>query len=494
MDREPGCPPAQGLYDPSHEKDACGVGFVVHVKGVRSHGIVTQALQLLVNLLHRGACGCEVNTGDGAGILIQMPDKFLRKETRNLGITLPPAGEYGAGCVFLPRESTARATIEALIEEIIQEEGQTLLGWRDLPTDDRLVGASAAAVAPYFKQMFVGANAPTKFQVPVPVPGTSNAEREPEPEPGTLMVRTEALCHPQAHRARRRRAADLERRQEVLLHPEPLRQHAHLQGHADRGSDRDDVSRSGGSGRRVGAGARAPAIQHEHVPVVAARASVPLRRAQRRDQHASRQHQLDARTRGDVRVGSARRRPEEDPAGHPRRRQRHGDLRQRARIPGDDRPLAAARRAHDDSRAMGGARVDVGRAKGLLRVPRDDDGAVGRPGVDCVHRRHGDWRRARSQRPAAVALLRHEGRPRGHGVRGRRAGHSRGEHPAERAAAPGPHLPHRYRAGAHHRRRGNQARPRLRAAVRRVAGRRTWWRSKISSPRPFCRCPTITRC
>jgi glutamate synthase (NADPH/NADH) large chain len=156
MDREPGCPPAQGLYDPRHEKDACGVGFLVHVKGERSHGIVTQALQLLVNLLHRGACGCEVNTGDGAGILIQMPDKFLRKETRNLGITLPPAGEYGAGCVFLPRDPSARATIEALVAEIIQEEGQTLLGWRDLPTDDRLVGASAAAVAPYFKQVFVG--------------------------------------------------------------------------------------------------------------------------------------------------------------------------------------------------------------------------------------------------------------------------------------------------------------------------------------------------
>jgi glutamate synthase (ferredoxin) len=156
MDREPGCPPRQGLYDPTFEKDACGVGFVVNVRGVRSHGIVRQALQLLVNLLHRGACGCEVNTGDGAGILIQMPDAFLRKEARSLGIELPPAGEYGAGCVFLPRDPSARATIEALIEEIVQEEGQTLLGWRDLPTDDRLVGASAAAVEPYFKQVFVG--------------------------------------------------------------------------------------------------------------------------------------------------------------------------------------------------------------------------------------------------------------------------------------------------------------------------------------------------
>src|SRR5687767_13275274 len=162
MDHEPGCPPAQGLYDPRHEKDACGVGFVVNVKGVRSHSIVKQALQLLVNLLHRGACGCEVNTGDGAGILIQMPDKFLRKEARNLGITLPPAGQYGAGCVFLPRDPAARATIEALIEKIVHEEGQTLLGWRDLPTDDRLVGASAAAVEPYFKQLFISAGSGLK--------------------------------------------------------------------------------------------------------------------------------------------------------------------------------------------------------------------------------------------------------------------------------------------------------------------------------------------
>jgi glutamate synthase (NADPH/NADH) large chain len=162
MALDPGPPPAQGLYDPRDEHDACGVGFVVHVKGVRSHSIVSQALQVLVNLLHRGACGCEVNTGDGAGILIQMPDKFLRKETRNLGMALPPEGAYGAGAVFLPRDPSARATIEALIAQIVQEEGQALLGWRDLPTDDRLVGASAAAAEPYFKQIFIGARADLK--------------------------------------------------------------------------------------------------------------------------------------------------------------------------------------------------------------------------------------------------------------------------------------------------------------------------------------------
>src|SRR5438132_4647220 len=92
-----GPPPAQGLYDPRHEHDACGVGFVVDIKGRKSHAIVRQALKVLINLLHRGACGCEPNTGDGAGILLQMPDKFLRKVCAPLGLTLPAATEYGAG-------------------------------------------------------------------------------------------------------------------------------------------------------------------------------------------------------------------------------------------------------------------------------------------------------------------------------------------------------------------------------------------------------------
>src|SRR5512132_1112637 len=126
-----GMPPAQGLYDPAFEHDACGVGFVVHVKGVRSHAIISQALQVLINLLHRGACGCEVNTGDGAGILIQMPDRFLRTVTAPLGITLPPPTHYGAGMVFLPHDPALRARIQRLFAAIVREEGQDTLGWRD---------------------------------------------------------------------------------------------------------------------------------------------------------------------------------------------------------------------------------------------------------------------------------------------------------------------------------------------------------------------------
>src|SRR6266403_4809222 len=152
----PGPPPAQGLYDPAHEHDACGVGFVVDIKGRKSHAIVSQALQVLINLLHRGACGCEVNTGDGAGILVQMPDRFLRKHADRLGFDLPAPGEYGAGLVFLPRDPGQREAVERLFEQTVTAEGQRVLGWRDVPTDDRLLGATAVAVEPVFRQIFIG--------------------------------------------------------------------------------------------------------------------------------------------------------------------------------------------------------------------------------------------------------------------------------------------------------------------------------------------------
>jgi glutamate synthase (ferredoxin) len=146
-------PPATGLYDSRHEHDACGVGFVAHISGRRSHAIVRQALQVLMNLRHRGACGCEANTGDGAGILLQVPDRFLRNVAP---FALPAEGEYGVGLVFLPREPHARDAVQRLLEQLVAEEGQQLLGWRDVPTDDREVGASAVAVEPVIRQVFIG--------------------------------------------------------------------------------------------------------------------------------------------------------------------------------------------------------------------------------------------------------------------------------------------------------------------------------------------------
>ncbi|HSE96307.1 MAG TPA: glutamate synthase subunit alpha, partial [Methylomirabilota bacterium] len=151
-----GPPPAQGLYDPRQEHDACGVGFVVDIKGRRSHGIVRQALRVLQNLLHRGACGCEPNTGDGAGILIQMPHAFLVREAAGLGVALPGPGEYGAGLVFLPREERQAAECQGRLAEIVGEEGQRLLGWRDVPADDSPIGPTARAVEPVIKQVLIG--------------------------------------------------------------------------------------------------------------------------------------------------------------------------------------------------------------------------------------------------------------------------------------------------------------------------------------------------
>ena len=150
-----GLPAAQGLYDPSHEHDACGVGFVVDIKGRKSHAIVSQALTVLKNLLHRGACGCEVNTGDGAGILIQIPHAFLEREFGTLGVVLPAPGHYGAGLVFLPRAAGERAECQALVERIAAEEGQRVLGWRDVPTDDSIIGPSARGVEPVIRQVVV---------------------------------------------------------------------------------------------------------------------------------------------------------------------------------------------------------------------------------------------------------------------------------------------------------------------------------------------------
>jgi glutamate synthase (ferredoxin) len=153
-----GPPKKQGLYDPQFEHDSCGVGFVVNMKGGKSHQLVTDALQILVNLDHRGACGCETNTGDGAGILMQLPHEFLAKETEKLGFQLPPFGEYGLGMLFMPRNPTERDGVKAELAKIIGEEGQLLLGWRDIPTDNASLGNTAKASEPFMMQVFIGRN------------------------------------------------------------------------------------------------------------------------------------------------------------------------------------------------------------------------------------------------------------------------------------------------------------------------------------------------
>jgi glutamate synthase (ferredoxin) len=151
-------PGKQGLYDPWFEHDACGVGFVVDIKGRKSNQIIRQGLQVLTNLDHRGASGAEVNTGDGAGILIQMPHKFLVEAAKKARISLPAEGQYGSGLVFLPRNPTTRRKLEELFGQIVQSEGQTLLGWRTVPTDNSMLGETAKAAEPFMRQIFIGRN------------------------------------------------------------------------------------------------------------------------------------------------------------------------------------------------------------------------------------------------------------------------------------------------------------------------------------------------
>jgi len=153
--KAPGLPPKQGLYDPWFEHESCGVGFVVNVKGKKSHAIVQQALQVLRNLQHRGACGCEANTGDGAGILTQVPHAFLKQACSEVKIALPGPGEYGVGLVFLPSNPSERYKCEKLFEEIVVTEGLRLLGWRTVPTEHGSLGQTAIASEPVVRQVFI---------------------------------------------------------------------------------------------------------------------------------------------------------------------------------------------------------------------------------------------------------------------------------------------------------------------------------------------------
>ncbi len=151
-----GRPVAQGLYDPSHERDACGVGFIVDLKGRKSHKIVSDALDVLHNLEHRGAVGADPLSGDGAGILIQIPHEFLAAETKALGFQLPKPGSYAVGHVFLPQDERLRAHCERVWARCLKEEGLELLGWRSVPVDNSCLSELVKGTEPVHRQVFVG--------------------------------------------------------------------------------------------------------------------------------------------------------------------------------------------------------------------------------------------------------------------------------------------------------------------------------------------------
>src|SRR5881396_678323 len=148
-------PRAQGLYHPAHEHDACGLGFIAHIKGRKTHEIIAQGLSILKNLTHRGATGADPLQGDGAGILVQLPDAFLRRACGRQGLTLPAIGQYGVGMVFLPKEPASRVACEQEIERAVYSEGQILLGWRDVPTHHAGLSERTKEVEPVIRQVFV---------------------------------------------------------------------------------------------------------------------------------------------------------------------------------------------------------------------------------------------------------------------------------------------------------------------------------------------------
>ena len=151
-----GLPPKQGLYDPKHEHDACGIGFVADIKGRRSHDIVEKGLEVLVNLTHRGACGCDPETGDGAGLLLQMPHAFFERECDSLGIALPAEGQYGVGQLFFSADENDHPVVKGMVERVVAEEGETVLGWRVVPTRSDAIGWLARESEPAVEQVFIG--------------------------------------------------------------------------------------------------------------------------------------------------------------------------------------------------------------------------------------------------------------------------------------------------------------------------------------------------
>ena len=150
-----GFPKPQGLYDARNEHDSCGVGFVAHIKGVKSHAIVGQALEILKNLDHRGAVGADPLLGDGAGILLQTPDRLFRKWAESEGLSLPPPGAYAVAMCFLPQDEASRNFVIANFEEYVAKEGQQVLGWRDVPTTLDGLGKAVIAQMPVIRQLFV---------------------------------------------------------------------------------------------------------------------------------------------------------------------------------------------------------------------------------------------------------------------------------------------------------------------------------------------------
>ena len=270
-------PEATGLYDPVNEHDACGIALVAKLWGDPTHAVVEKALDALENLEHRGAEGADPNTGDGAGILLQIPDAFLRGAAA--GVELPPPGRYGVGVCYLPADAERRLALEQLIEEPIEAEGQRAIWWRDVPIDERHVGETARLSAPVIRQVLIAASDEIAdqdaFERKLYVIRRV-IEKAAGPDVSFPSFSSRTMVY-----------------KGMLTAPQLPRYFPDL---------RDPRL-------AVAAGARALAILDQHVPQLGAGPPVPDDRPQRRGQHAARQHQLDAGAGVSARIGPVRRRP-----------------------------------------------------------------------------------------------------------------------------------------------------------------------------------------
>ena len=435
-----GFPAGQGLYDSRYEHDACGVGFVADLTGDRRHDTVTRALTVLRNLDHRGAKGSDPDTGDGAGILTQIPDELFRSVCEF---------ELPARAATRPAWSSCRPARSG------RPPRRPSRGWRPTRAWPSWAGGRCRTTWP------TAAAARGRCCPPWPScswPGGGG-------ETGMALDRR-AYCL----RKRAEHEADcyfVSLSASTIIYKGMLAAPQLEPFFPDLSDPR----------YRSALAAGALAVLHQHVPVLAAGPPVPDRGPQRGDQHRPGQPELDARPRGAAghrRVRDRRQRPRvRAAAAHPGRHgQRLGQLR---RLPGAAAPgraVAAARAADDDPRAVGEPARRRTRAAGVLQLPRLADGAVGRPGPGRVHRRQRGRRGAGPQRPAAGPVLGDPRRPGRAGQRGRRAGPRPGVDRPQGPAPAGQDLPGRYRSGPHRRGRRGQGHPGRAAAVRRVAARR----------------------
>ena len=327
-------PGRQGLYDPRNEHDSCGVGFVVDIKNRKSHDIVEMGIKILMNLEHRGACGCEKETGDGAGLLVQMPHKFLQQQCDRAGFTLPPLGLYGAGCVFLPTDPEDRRRCQSRFQRIVEEEGQIVLGWRTVPVDNTSLGPTARAAQPFIRQLFIGASSDL-----------------------IEACRTDSLAFERKLYVIRRRIENNIRestigQRSMFYIPSLSSKTLIYKGMLNS----DQVNRfypeihDPSMVTALVTGCSTFTLQHQYVPQLGAGASLSLHRPQRRDQHAARQHQLDDRPRTPLRQRPVRRRHQEGVAHHRTTRPGNGSEHVRQCAAGTARPVGApaATRGHDD--------------------------------------------------------------------------------------------------------------------------------------------------